>query len=119
MSVDLWTMGNVANVQCCQFSVPISNVVLPQHPPFTLYPLLITHLSSLFTFKFHLKLATGNIGIGNTTTLATLKRKLVLCSEHCAVRHELRKVFVDDTVSLLDRVVTRKDVFRVIVPDFA
>ena len=86
---------------------------------FTLYSLLITHLSSLFTFKFHLKLATGNIGIGNTTTLATLKRKLVLCSEHCAGRHELRKVFVDDAVSLLDRVVARKDVFRVIVPDFA
>ena len=33
--------------------------------------------------------------------------------------HELRKVFVDDAVSLLDRVVARKDVFRVIVPDFA
>ena len=25
MSVDLWTMENVVNIQCCQFSVPIPN----------------------------------------------------------------------------------------------
>ena len=39
--------------------------------------------------------------------------------EQCAACHELRKIFVDDAVSFLDRVIAREDVFRIVVPYFA
>lgn len=39
-------------------------------------------------------------------------------SEQCAVAHKSGKVLVDDAVSVLDGIVARKDVFRIVVPDF-
>ena len=53
--------GNVANIQCCQYQFPISNVdVLKTCPFFN------------FIFDLYLKLAIGNIGNGNTSLLSTL-----------------------------------------------
>ena len=83
MSVDLWTMGNVAihlrqgygGQDVKVLPVPIFNVEWER---------VVGHLL-----------------------------------EQCAVCHELRKVFVDDAISFLDRVIAREDVFRIVVPYFA
>ena len=55
---DLWTMGNGANIQCCQFPIVNSNVVLPNPSPFTHYSLLISHLSLLIS---HLSLLISHL----------------------------------------------------------